>query len=61
MKKTLLPLCFLLLISGFVFAQSSTNSEPTEKVSWWPDITSILIGLVLGAAITHFATQKTAK
>ncbi len=55
MKKTLLTLCFLLLLNSLVFAQGATNS--------WPggghfDITSLLIGLVVGAVITYFITKK---
>ncbi len=58
MKKTFLTFCFISLLQSLVFAQGASNSK---EVSFNFDITSLLIGLVVGALLTYFVTKSTNK
>ena len=62
MKKNLLTLALLFTISSIVVAQNAANEQQvvtnTTGNGFHLDITSILIGLVVGGVIGYFAGSR---
>jgi uncharacterized integral membrane protein len=60
MKKNLLTLALLLFVTSIIFAQSNEAQVATNTGSsgFHLDITSILIGLVVGGGIGYFLGSK---
>jgi hypothetical protein len=60
MKKNLLTLALLFLVTSIIFAQS--NDAQLNTNTGWSfskiDITSVLIGLVVGGVIGYFLGSK---
>ena len=62
MKKNLLTLALLLSVNSFLFAQNSDSLQQsvinTTGNGFHLDITSILIGLVVGGVIGYFVGSR---
>jgi hypothetical protein len=61
MKKNLLTLVSVCLFSNFIFAQVDSIQQSVINTTGGGssiDITSVLIGLVVGAAIGYFAGSR---
>ncbi len=56
MKKNLILSCLLMIISIAGFAQGATRTDPSDATGL--DVTSILIGLVVGLGIGFFVGRQ---